>query len=57
MHIPRTQSMWIGHSGRDWVSRENCTVTQYGAQKVCSNYRLEGLIWREKALNVKIANM
>lgn len=30
-------------SGRDWDSKLNCTLTQYGAQKVCSGYKLEEL--------------
>ena len=39
--FPKSYSKWIGDSGRDWESNENCTVTQYGAQKVCGNYKLE----------------
>ena len=39
-HKPTT-TKW--GSGRCWDSKLNCTVTQYGAQKACSGYRLEEL--------------
>ena len=39
--FPKPYSTWVGNSGRAWESNENCTVTQYGAQKLCSNYKIE----------------
>ena len=42
-NISRHQPIAKYGSGRDWSSKLNCTVTQYGAQKACSGYRLEEL--------------
>ena len=36
-----TKGFFDGEPVRKWDSKLNCTVTQYGAQKVCSNYKLE----------------
>lgn len=38
---PKSYSKHIGASGRDWDSKESCTFTQYGAQTVCSWYKIQ----------------
>lgn len=38
---PKDYTIWIGSSGRDWNSKENCVFLQDGAQTVCSNYNIE----------------
>ena len=39
--FPKHYTVWIGLTGRDWYSKENCVFTQDGAQKVCSNYIIQ----------------
>lgn len=39
--FPKPYSEWVVSTGRDWDSKESCTVTQYGAQVLCSNYKFD----------------
>jgi len=39
--FPKSYSKWIGSSGRDWDSKENCTFTQHGSQTICTNYKIQ----------------
>ena len=32
---------YFNYTERDWDSKINCTLTQFGAQKICSEYKLE----------------
>lgn len=39
--FPKPYSGFVGFSGRAWDSKESCTFTQHGAQKVCTDYVIE----------------
>jgi len=38
---PKPHRGWIGETGRCWDSKESCTFTQDGAQKLCTLYKIQ----------------